>query len=251
MNYFIDNKINEMKMKGFSKKTINLYVFYYKKFKSTKLSRDNFILDMINKNYATNSIRLASAAIKYFTGNSSKIQLPKKRKRLPIVLSKIEIIKIINSTNNMKHRLIISILYSSGLRVSELINLKPNDINLIDNTIQIKNSKGKKDRITILSKKVKSMLNKYETGKYVFMGRNGKYTSRSVLEIVKIASNKANINKNVTPHTLRHSFATHLLENGMDIRYIQKLLGHSRIETTQIYTHVAKNEYLKIKSPFD
>jgi len=197
-------------------------------------------------------VRLASAAIKFFTGDDTKVFIPKRRKRLPIVLSKTEINKLINSIYNIKHRLVISLLYSAGLRVSELINLKNSDINFVDNTIHIKNAKGGKDRLTILSKKVKSLLKNYKTGNiYVFESRNKKYSSRSISEVITVASLKAKINKNVTPHTLRHSFATHLLENGADIRHIQRLLGHSRLETTSIYTYVAKKDFLKIKSPLD
>ena len=248
----VDIKKKEMIMKGFSKRTIKAYTFHYLKFKYTGLSRENYIFSLIEKGFASNSVRLVSAAIKFFTGDNAKVFIPKKRKRLPVVLSKTEITKMINSLNNIKHRLVISLIYSSGLRVSELINLKSSDINLVDKIIHIKNAKGGKDRMTILSKKVKSELKKYEPGEiYVFESRSKKYSYRSVLEIVKKAAFKAKIGKNVTPHTLRHSFATHLLEKGTDIRYIQKLLGHSRLETTSIYTYVAKDGCLRIKSPLD
>jgi len=253
-NNFIKEKINEMKLKGFSKKTIKTYVYYYEKYKKSCLSRDKFILRMIEKDYSTNTIRLASAAIQFFQGYKSgiKVYLPKKEKKLPIVLTKKEITKMINSLNNLKHRLVIALLYSSGLRLSEIINLKVEDINFIDNTIHIKNSKNKKDRITILAKKTKAMLKKYNMGKrYVFENKDKKYSPKSVYEIVKKAGKSAGIKKEVTPHTLRHSFATHLLENGVDIRYIQKLLGHSKLSTTQIYAHVANNDIKNIKSPLD
>lgn len=252
MDKLVDNKIKVMKLKGFSKKTIKSYLYNYKKFRNSKLSRDDYILHLIKKDYATNTIRLASAAIKFFTGRKDNNLIPKKEKKLPIVLSKKEINKMINSLNNIKHRLVVMILYASGLRVSELANLKVNDINFIDNTIHIKNAKGKKDRITILSKKVKSLLKKYKIGKtYVFETKNKKYSIKSVQEIVKKAANLAEIKKQVTPHTLRHSFATHLLDQGMNIRHIQKLLGHSRLQTTQIYTHVANSKIKNIQSPLD
>ncbi len=248
----VDIKKREMIMKGFSKQTIKAYSFHYSKFLRSGLSREDYVFFLIEQGFATNSIRLASAAIKFFTGNDSKVFIPKRKKKLPVVLSKTEINKMINALDNIKHRLVISLLYSAGLRVSELINLKNFDISFVDNTIHLKNAKGGKDRFTILSKKVKSLLKNYQTGnKYVFESRNGKYSSRSISEIITRASFKAKINKNVTPHTLRHSFASHLLENGTDIRYIQKLLGHSRLETTSIYAYVAKKDFLKIKSPFD
>ncbi|MBN2881397.1 tyrosine-type recombinase/integrase [Candidatus Woesearchaeota archaeon] len=246
-----NKKVNEMKLKGFSKKTIKTYIFYFEKYKQSNLTRDEFIINMINKNYSENSIRLASAAIKYFIGGNN-VLVPKKKKQLPEILSKEEINKMINTLTNLKHRLVIILLYSAGLRVSELINLKVKNINLIDNTIRIINGKGGKDRITILSKKAKIELKKYNLNSvYVFEHNKKKYSEKSILEIIKNAGRKANIKKNVYPHLLRHSFATHLLENGTDIRYIQVLLGHSSVRTTQIYTNVANNSIKKIKSPFD
>jgi integrase/recombinase XerD len=193
----------------------------------------------------------ASTAIQFFTEDQSKVNIPKKEKKLPHVLSKKEINDMISSLTNIKHRLVISLLYSSGMRLSELINLKHTDINFIRNTIHVRQAKGKKDRITLLSKKVKKMLKETHFGTvYVFENNGKKYSSKSIYEIVKKAAKQANITTNVYPHILRHSFATHLLESGTDIRYIQKLLGHARIETTSIYTYVA-HDHLKIKSPFD
>lgn len=248
----INFKKKEMLMRGFSPKTIRAYIFHYMKFKASGLSRSDYLFFLIEKGYASNSVRLASAAIKFVTGDETQVFIPKKKKRLPVVLSKTEINKMISSLHNVKHRIVVSLLYSAGLRVSELINLKNSDINLVDNTIHVKNAKGGKDRITILSKKVKSMLKNYCSGKvYVFEHAGRNYSSRTISEIVSKAAAKANIKLNVTPHTLRHSFATHLLESGTDIRYIQKLLGHSRLETTSIYTHVAKKDFLKVKSSFD
>lgn len=253
---FVDNKINikvrEMKLKGFSRQTIRSYVFHYSKFKASGLPRDDYILSLIEKGFASSSVRLASSAIQFFTGFRNKVFIPKKEMRLPVVLSKHEIIKMINSLNNMKHRLVVALLYSSGLRLSELVNLRFSDINMIDNTIHIRNAKGKKDRITVLSKKTKAMIKKYLPGEnYLFELNGKKYSFKSVQEVVRKAAKLAGIKKRVTPHTLRHSFATHLLEDGVDIRYIQKLLGHSRLQTTQIYTHVAKSDLKRIKSPFD
>ncbi len=222
------------------------------KYKKSSMGVEEYLISLIKDGKSTNTVRLASAAIRFFTNDMVSVNIPKRRKRLPITLSKKEVNKMITSLDNIKHRIVISLLYSSGLRVSELVNLKNSDINFINNTIHVKNAKGGKDRITLLSKKIKSQLKKYKKGeKYVFEFKNKKYSQKSILEIVKKAALKAKINKNVTPHTLRHSFATHLLESGTDIRFIQKLLGHARLETTSIYTHVAKSEFLRIKSPLD
>ncbi len=245
-------KRREMMMQGYSPRTIRAYIFHYSRFKESGVSRSDYIFSLIEKGYASNTVRLASAAIKFFTGDLSEVLIPKRRKRLPIVLSKPEINRMVISLDNIKHRLVISLLYSAGLRLSELVNLKNADINTVDNTIHVKSGKGDKDRLTILSSKVKRLLKSYSAGHiYVFEHRGKKYSPRTVSGIVSRAASRAGINKRVTPHTLRHSFATHLLESGTDIRYIQKLLGHSCLETTSIYTHVARKDFLKVKSPFD
>ena len=247
-----DNKIKEMRLRGFSERTIKAYIYHYSKFRASGLSRDDYILSLIEKGFASSSVRIASAAIQFFTSCRSKVFIPKKEKRLPVVLSKTEVNKMINALNNMKHRLVVALLYSSGLRLSELVNLRFCDINMVDSIIHVKDAKGRKDRITVLSKKTRAMIRKYAAGKKFLFEVNGrKYSFKAVQEIVKRAAKLAGIKKRVTPHVLRHSFATHLLEEGVDIRYIQKLLGHSRLQTTQIYVHVAKSDLKKIKSPFD
>jgi integrase/recombinase XerD len=171
-----------------------------------------------------------------------------------VVLSKEEIERIICVTKNLNHRLIIQIGYSSGLRVSEIINLKWCDIYFDRNLIHLKRAKGKKDRIVMLSLKVKeSLMNlTFDKNGYLFLtNRNGKYTQRTIQKIIVNAAMKASILKRITPHTLRHSFATHLLENGTDIRYIRDLLGHSDISTTLIYTKVSNKNIRNIVSPLD
>ena len=178
----------------------------------------------------------------------------KNKKRLPVVLSKQEINRMLDVTTNPKHHCIISLLYGSGLRVSEVINIKMLDIDLDRRMLRVFKGKGDKDRYVMLPQKLESILKKQTQIKqardYLFTNnRNTKMTTRSIDKIVKHAAQLAGINKNVSSHTLRHSFATHLLENGTDIRYIQELLGHARLETTQIYTKVTNSSLKMIKSP--
>lgn len=257
INLFLSRVKEDLQLRKSSPKTIKVYLYYIKKFLEANASYRTFFLRL--NNHSENTIRLASAAIRFYLRGEKiyfeNIPLPKKPKKLPIVLSKKEIERMISFTANIKHKLVISILYSAGLRLSELINLKQTDVDLARNIIFIKQGKGKKDRITLLSKRVKKLLKEYYVlvgeRNYVFSGRKGKYSSKTIQEIIKQSSKKAGIKKRVTPHTLRHSFATHLLERGIDIRIIQKLLGHENIRTTQIYTHVALNSFEKIKSPLD
>jgi integrase/recombinase XerD len=169
------------------------------------------------------------------------IERPRKREILPKVISLEEVQSIIKNTNNIKHRCIVSLLYSAGLRRSELLNLKMEDIDSKRMVITVKNGKGNKDRQTILSESVLKDLRKYflewKPKIYLFESPEGNpYSPESIVKIIKNAARKANIKKNITPHMLRHSFATHLLENGTDLRYIQVLLEHSSTRTTEIYT---------------
>ena len=161
---------------------------------------------------------------------------------------------MIESTANIKHKLIIKLLYSTGLRLSELLNLKRKDIDFDRNIINIKSGKGKKDRITLISQDLRLDLLKYYSNykfntEYILEGRKGKYTKKSVQKVLDNLGKKIKIK--VTPHMLRHSFATHLLEQGTDIRIIQKLLGHSNLNTTEIYTHVSNHNLLNIRNPLD
>jgi site-specific recombinase XerD len=185
-----------------------------------------------------------------------KLPRPKKPNILPKVLSKEEVKMIINATNNIKHRCILSLLYSAGLRRGELLNLKIEDIDSKRMTLRINGAKGKKDRISIFSKhlleELRDYYKQYRPKHYLFEGvKGGMYSSASIVKILKKAAQKAGINKNVTPHMLRHSFATHLLEQGTDLRYIQELLGHSSSKTTEIYTHVSKKAIDQISNPLD
>lgn len=174
---------------------------------------------------------------------------------LPNYLTKKEIVKLIAGVKNIKHRCIIKLLYGSGLRLGELLHLKVNDINLENMTIYIRKSKENNDRVVMLSETLLQELfiyfKKHKLVDYLFEGQNGGiYSAKSVQVVVKKAALKAEIKKQVTPHTLRHSFATHLFETGVDIQFIKELMGHKSITTTQRYTHIPKSK-IKIKSPLD
>lgn len=180
----------------------------------------------------------------------------KKENKLPNVLSSNEVRKIINATDNLKHKTILSLIYSCGLRISEAVNLEIKHIDSSNMTIKIVSAKGKKDRYVMLAENLLKILREYfaeyKPRKYLFNGQKGdKYSVRSIQEIFRNAVKKTGIRKKITVHTLRHSFATHLLEHGTDIRLIQELLGHSHLSTTQIYTHISPQSIKKVKSPFD
>ncbi|CAA0168244.1 site-specific tyrosine recombinase/integron integrase [Tenacibaculum maritimum] len=184
------------------------------------------------------------------------LQRPKKEKRLPMVLSLEEVKQLLDATHNLKHKTLLSLIYSAGLRIGEAINLKISDIDSKRMLIHIKGAKGKKDRYTLLSPSFLELLRAYyktyKPKKYLFEGQvKEQYSSTSAQKILKNAANKIGLKKPITLHTLRHSFATHLLENGTDIRYIQELLGHNSPKTTMIYTHVTETSIRKIKNPFD
>lgn len=209
------------------------------------------------QNQVINSIKLYFKIIKETNIIVDKIYRPKREKLLPNVLSKEEIKKILNAHSNVKHKTMLSMIYSCGLRRSELLNLKPNDIDSNRNLVIIRQAKGKKDRIAPLSPSILIMLRDYykvfKPKTWLFEGReiDSKYDERSLAEVLKQAVAKTNIKKPVTLHWLRHSYATHLLEAGTDLRYIQEILGHSSSKTTEIYTHVSTKSLQNVKSPFD
>ncbi|WP_291726080.1 tyrosine-type recombinase/integrase [Bernardetia sp.] len=176
--------------------------------------------------------------------------------KLPNVLSKEDVVRLISSPTNLKHRTILTGIYSAGLRISEITKLKINDIDSKRMIIRIKGAKGYKDREVMLSEQFLVLLREYykayKPKEWLFEGQNGgQYSTTSIQKIFKKALKKANIKQEATVHTLRHSFATHLLENGTDIRFIQEFLGHNSIKTTQIYTHITKGSKNKIRSPLD
>ncbi|OCB78875.1 tyrosine-type recombinase/integrase [Flavobacterium crassostreae] len=209
------------------------------------------------QNQIVNAIKLFFKTVRETKIEIDKIHRPKRIKLLPNVLSKEEIKSILNAHRNLKHRAMLSLIYSCGLRRSELLNLKPADIDSKRGIVIIKQSKGRKDRIAPLSTKILEILREYYTYYkpkiWLFEGQisGTTYSEKSLQSILKQALHKTNIQKPVTLHWLRHSYATHLLENGTDLRYIQELLGHSSSKTTEIYTHVSTKNLQQIKSPFD
>jgi integrase/recombinase XerD len=214
-------------------------------------------LSISYQNQFVNALKLFYLIIQNTNVIIENIARPRREYRLPNVLSKEEVKLILNTHRNLKHRTMLCLLYSCGLRSGELLNLQPIHIDSKRNIILIKQSKGKKDRIVPLSSKILKMLREYyrlyKPKTYLFEGQKigEKYDSRSLQLVLKQAVKKTGIQKPVTLHWLRHSYATHLLESGTDLRYIQELLGHNSSKTTEIYTHVSTKNIQHIKSPFD
>ncbi len=209
-----------------------------------------------SQNQAINALKFYYEKVKGGARKFYQLERPLKANKLPTVLSVEEVQTMIKGTANLKHKTMIMVCYSAGLRVSELLSLQPRDIDSHRMQISIKDAKGRKDRYTLLSEKLLPLLRdyykEYRPQHYLFEGETGgQYSARSMQAVVKEALLRAKIEKTASVHTLRHSFATHLLENGTDLRYIQNLLGHSSSKTTEIYTHVTSKALSGIKSPLD
>ena len=265
MNGLLIKLKNELELRNYSKQSIKSYLYYVEKYLDysknygiNENSAKNFLrIELKTKNPST--VSLSSSAIQFFFKEILKQNIyfvkPKKNKTLPNILTIEELKKLIKSVINPKHKLIIKLLYGTGLRVSEIINLKKQDINFDENLIKIDLGKGSKDRFVKLPESVIEELNNFSkmgNSKYLFESqRGGKLTAKTIQLILSNSAKKAGIKKRVYPHLLRHSFATHLLEQGTDLRIIQKLLGHSSIKTTQIYTQISQASIKNIKSPLD
>jgi|SRR3989344_1423437 len=262
---FLDRLKQEIEIRNLSKKTLKSYLSALNQFlnnlKSNELNQQivkDYIQEKISKKDPS-SISHDIFAIQFFFDKvlNQKIYLPrpKRNKTIPKILTKEEVKAMISATNNIKHKLILKMLYGCGLRVSEIVNLKKEDINFEEDLIHIRLAKGKKDRFVKIPESLKENLqNYYNLNKDDFLfpsNRGGKLTTATIQAIVESSAKKANIKKEVYPHLLRHSFATHLLEQGTDLRIIQKLLGHSDIKTTQIYTQISQASIKNIKSPLD
>jgi site-specific recombinase XerD len=262
----------ELSRRKYSLKTIKSYSYCLNKFlsftskdfkKITKQDIKDYLDNLVDRKSSGSTINLNLNALKFLFEEALnkkltiKIKYSKTPKSLPIFLNKEEIIKLINSIENNKHRLMIKLLYSAGLRVGELINLKAEDIDFDNNYGWVRHGKGNKDRLFILASSLKNELLCYikesnlEQESFIFTSYNGRMSARSVQEIIKKATRKAKLNKKIHPHTLRHSYATHLIENGYDLTSVQSLLGHNSLETTMIYLHITPKKFINVKSPLD
>lgn len=265
-----DTLARELRIRNYSQKTIKSYLYYNEELlrfcqkdpREVNTEDIKSYLDYLAEGHSSATVSVAYNALLFYYKQiwhrSFFINLshPRKEKHLPTVLSKEEARRLMTALKNPKHRCILSILYGTGIRVSELTHIKMCDIDLDRMILRVCQGKGKKDRQTLLPMALKETLEKQQKLKspkdFLFTnGRGGRLTEATIQKVVMLAGKQAKIVKNVSPHTLRHSFATHLLENGTDIRYIQELLGHAKLQTTQIYTHVADNSLKNIKSPLD
>ncbi len=244
----------ELKLRKYSTKTVHLYSDIIERYLRSRNTPKDFLLAKSNQSRST--MRVHYFALKFyfeFVLNKKideKIPLVKKDKKLPLVLNKSEIHKMIDITYNLKHKLVLMFLYYTGLRLDEVRNIKWTDLDFERELIHVKIAKGSTERIVFLHQRLQDTLKVYglKTEGLIFMPGSGKdrYNSRTIQQVVKNAAKKGGVRKHVSPHTLRHSFATHLLEAGADIKYIQLLLGHKDIRTTQIYTHVANKDLTKL-----
>ncbi|MBU0635822.1 tyrosine-type recombinase/integrase [Candidatus Micrarchaeota archaeon] len=264
----------EMIVAGYSKRTIKTYLLLVRSFlrvlkKSAKdCSRSDIIEFMATKKeegqVSPTTLALVYSALNYFFKNflqlkiMEEIKSPKKGKKIPTVLTKEEVRRLIKATRRGRNRLIVEFLYSTGVRVSEAVTIKLNALDFKECIARVKGGKGNKDRVIILSKQwikeaKKYLKRKKVSSEFLFSQKTTPHSisADTIQRIIRNACQKSGINKKITPHALRHSFATHLLEAGENIRTIQELLGHASLATTQIYTHVSTENLKKVKSPFD
>lgn len=270
----MDLMLQKLILKKYSRNTIKTYMHMFKQFLTyihpmplhqvstahiMHYHKELVIIRNVSSSYQNQSIN----AIKFYIEkvlNLPKISYdfcrPRKSKTLPKVLSLEEVSRILEVTHNIKHKTIFSVIYGCGLRISECINLKVEDIDSSNMRVWVRNAKGKKDRITLLSPTMLEQLRAYyilyKPKQWLFEGVNAnQYSVSSIRQVFNRSKKKAGINIPATVHSLRHSFATHLLDAGTNLRYIQKLLGHNSSKTTEIYTHVSTANLINIKSPFE
>lgn len=264
-----------MRSRRYSENTIKVYVdalklflIYFSDKKPSEITNDDIVhynncqiidrnLSASYQNQLVNALKLYFVTLLNRTVELDKVHRPKSAKVLPNVLSREEVKLLLEAHANVKHKMMLSLLYSCGLRCGELLALRPVHIDSKRMIVLLKNAKGKKDRIVPLSPRILEMLREYfkayRPEHYLFEGqiKGAPYDARSLQTVLKQAVKKTGIAKPVTLHWLRHSYATHLLESGTDLRYIQELLGHRSSKTTEIYTHVSTRNIQQIKSPFD
>jgi site-specific recombinase XerD len=273
MNTTMENYLKEVEtvllLKNYSMKTVKNYLYCVRSFfafceqnnlEFNQNSVERYCLHLRYKRFSPQTIHVHINAVQFLFREVMKspmkinIPFPKRSVKLPVVLSRDEILLIIESIVNEKHRLMISLAYGAGLRVSECVSVRVRDIDFQRNIIHIRQSKGNRDRITVLPKTLSALLPLFCQNRhpqdFVFPSkRGGKLTTRTAQKIFQYALQRTGINKPATFHSLRHSFATHLLENGVDVRHVQTLLGHRNIRTTQLYTQVSKKVIENIESP--
>lgn len=246
---YLQKLTEELKLRKYSPRTITVYLNLIKNFLSSNLTPREFLLKSVDKSHST--LRSVYFALQFFYKNvlkqnfTEELPLGKKSGHLPQVLNTEEIKSLLDATLNLKHRFLLMVLYYTGIRLNELVNLRWEDFDFERKTIHLKITKGTKDRVIFFHQNLVDLIHNFGLKKegYLFQSNLGKkYNLRSVQMVVRQAAQRAGIKKRVTPHTLRHSFATHLLEAGADIRSIQQLLGHKDLKTTQIYTHVANKD---------
>lgn len=261
---YLEKLRTELEIRNFSHETVKGYmksVERYLQYSAGELTQDEvkqYIQAMIKKQEPS-SVAREIFAIQFFFANvlGKKIYIPrpKRSRKLPEILTPKEVRAMIYAIQNSKHRLILELLYGCGLRVSEVVYLKKEDANFSEKLLHIRLAKGKKDRFVRIPESVREELQSYcnlLNDDYLFpSNRGGKLTTATIQAIVENAAKKAGITKEVYPHLLRHSFATHLLEQGTDLRIIQKILGHSDIKTTQIYTQISQQSIKNVRSPLD
>lgn len=266
--------ISKLELCRYSPATQHTYVYMFRQFLSahyprslhqiTKADIEQYHLHLIREkkisrsyqNQSINAIKFYAEKVLGHGRQHFELERPPKVNRLPVVLSLAEIRRILSCCKNLKHRAMLTTMYAAGLRMGELLNLKPRDIDSETMSIWVRQGKGVKDRCTMLSpvllKLLRQYFQEYRPNTYLFEGPKGRqYSASSVRKVLQRAVRLAGIQKVVKPHTLRHSFATHLLENGTNLRYIQTLLGHSSSKTTEIYTHVSTTSLKEIVSPLD
>jgi site-specific recombinase XerD len=265
---------NEMRLRGLSPQTskaylrvLNNFVRFHKR-PAEQMGAEEaraYLLHLINERKLSRSTtNQAACALRFFYKRVlripitlDEIPLQKKERRLPSTLSEKEVLALLKAVTNLKYRTIIMTIYSAGLRLQEAIRLEPADIDSAGMRIHIRIGKGHKERYVMLSSTLLAALReyyrRYRPGKWLFFGkaRLEPIHPRNVQRAIEIAAKKAGIRKHVTPHVLRHSFATHLLDRGTNLRYIQELLGHSSIKTTMIYIHVSRRKLTEVVSPLD
>mgnify|MGYP001603142069 CR=1 FL=1 len=265
----LETLARELAIRGFSRRTIKAYLGHNRQFlqwlrhSAREVTTDdvkNFLLYLRSNGYTNTSLNSVISSLKFYYGDVLKRKLfysiarPKKEKYLPTVLSREEIQQLLDHTANQKHRLLLALAYGSGLRVSEVVALKVRDLDFSNQIILVQQAKGNKDRLTLFPASLFDQLQQFTAGRagteYLFRSeQGGSLTTRTAQKIFEQALQRADQKKEATFHSLRHSFATHLLEQGTDMRYVQELLGHQDVRTTQRYTHVTSTRLRNIQSP--